>query len=292
MALGKFDGIHLGHRKLLECVNAQKKNGLQSVVFTFDPSAAVYFGGAEKEITLREDKRRIFEELGIDILVEYPLNEATAAILPEDFIRNILTEKMNMRYIACGSDVSFGYRGDGDAELLEREGREGGFTVEVIKKLFIGEKEISSTLLRNALSEGDTILAEKILGEPYRITGCVETGRRLGRRLGFPTMNIYPDPSRQLPRFGVYKTDTFYGGSAYRGLTYVGIRPSVSDEQRPGIETYLFDFDTDMYGKTITVAFLEFIRPEMTFGSLEELRGQMLRDLERCRENAPKNIAD
>ncbi|MCR5501858.1 MAG: bifunctional riboflavin kinase/FAD synthetase [Lachnospiraceae bacterium] len=284
VALGKFDGIHLGHRKLLECLLKVKERGLKTAVFTFDPSAAVYFGTAKKEITLRDDKRRIFEELGIDILVEYPLNADTAAILPRDFIEKVLLRKLSMSYIACGSDVSFGYRGEGNAELLVRAGREYGFEVEVIEKLFLDGKEVSSSLLRQALSDGDTRLAERILGEPYRITGKVETGRRLGRKLGFPTMNIYPDPARLLPGFGVYGTQTHFDGTTYPGLTYVGIRPTVTNERRPGIETFLFDFDTDMYGKTITVAFLEFVRPEMTFGSLEELRRQMLADLRYLRE--------
>ncbi len=280
VALGKFDGVHRGHRKILSELLSSGKDGLTPVVFTFEPSAAVFFGGeGVKEISLRDDKRRIFEDLGVSILVEFPLDHDTAGIGAEDFIKKILSEQLNMKRIVCGPDVSFGYRGAGDKNMLLSFAEKYGYEVSLVEKLMIEEGEISSTLLRKALSDGDMLLAEKILGEPYRIFGTVETGRRLGRSLGMPTMNIYPDTRRCLPQNGVYVTNALFGGAVYRGLTNIGVRPTVSDEGRLSVETYLFDFDTDMYGKNITVEFLSFLRPEKKFDSLKELSAQMARDI-------------
>ena len=153
-ALGKFDGIHIGHRRLLEEILSRRKNGLAACVFTFDPSPAVFFGRSDgKELTTREEKRLLFKRLGVDILIEFPLNRETAATPPEQFAEEILGERMNVRFLAAGSDLSFGAKGAGDAALLHRLGPELGFEVMTVDKVCLEGQEVSSTLVRQQLEK-------------------------------------------------------------------------------------------------------------------------------------------
>lgn len=284
VALGKFDGIHKGHEALLAHILKQKQSGLLAVVFTFHPSAAVYFGKGETgELTTRMEKRKFFESLGIDVLVEFPLNETTAAISAEDFILRILKESMNAAYIAAGRDVSFGYKGLGRRELLERMAKELDYRVEIIDKVYYKDREISSTYVREEVENGNMEKAAALLGRSYSVTGCVEQGNRLGRRLGMPTLNLYPDEDKLLPPNGVYYSRVFYEGCIYPGITNIGKKPTVNDSQQISVETYLYDFDRDMYGKEIVTELLHFKRPEQKFSHVLLLKQQMEKDIEEGR---------
>ncbi len=280
VAIGKFDGVHLGHRRLLEEILGRKKNGLAACVFTFDPTPAVLFGLSDgKELTTREEKRRLFERLGIDILIEFPLTKETAATEPERFVTEILAKQMNTRFVAAGEDLSFGKNGAGDAVLLEKMAPQLGFCVQTIEKIDVNGIEVSSTYIRKLVEEGRMEEAEEMLGMPYTLVGCVEHGNHIGHTLGFPTVNLLPPAGKLLPPNGVYYATVRYNGKVYKAISNVGTKPTVSAEKVMGVESYLYDFDQDIYGQEIEVALKSFRRPERRFGSLEELKSQLDLDI-------------
>ena len=240
VAIGKFDGVHLGHRRLLEEILGRKKYGLAACVFTFDPTPAVLFGLSDgKELTTREEKRRLFERLGIDTLIEFPLTKETAATEPECFATEILAKQMNTRFVAAGEDLSFGKNGAGNAELLERMAPHLGFCVQTIEKIEVNGIEVSSTYIRK----------------------------------------LVPPAGKLLPPNGVYYAAVRHNGKVYKAISNVGTKPTVSSEKVMGVESYLYDFDQDIYGQEIEVALKRFRRPERRFGSLEELKEQLDRDI-------------
>jgi riboflavin kinase/FMN adenylyltransferase len=280
VAIGKFDGVHLGHRMLLEKITEQKQNGYQAVVFTFDTSAAAFFCGEDKELTTKREKRRIFEKMGIDILIEFPLNKETAATEPEDFVSTYLVAQMHAAYICAGTDLSFGRKGAGNYELLQRMASAGGYRVELIDKVRIGGEEVSSTRVRDAVRAGQMEEAAEMLGTPYRISGRVVHGKQLGRTLGMPTANLTPEPDKLMPPNGVYYSRMILGENSYRSISNIGCKPTVSDKQEMGVETYLYDFEGNIYDTDVSVELLAFRRPEMKFENVESLRAQMEKDIE------------
>lgn len=284
VAIGKFDGIHLGHQKLLECIMAQKKQGLKAVIFTFDPPPAVLFGAApDKELMTREEKRAAFELMGTDVLIEFPLTYETAAILPETFIEQLLCKQMHAAYIAAGTDVSFGAKGAGNAELLRRMEAKYGYEVQIIDKVCCDGKVVSSTFVREEVMAGHMEEAQRLLGTPYGIWGSVMHGNRLGRTMGMPTVNLMPPSNKLLPPKGVYYSEVYLEGRKYAGITNIGYKPTVSSEQQMGVETYIYDFEKEIYGVQIEVALLSFKRSEKRFQNTEELKKQMAKDIEEGR---------
>ena len=285
VAIGKFDGLHLGHKKLLKQILEKKSEGLLTTVFTFDPPPEVLFGKRQaKEITTKEEKRIIFEKMGVDILIEYPLNEISAAIEPEDFVKEVLKEKMNMSYLAAGYDLSFGHRGAGNAKLLKELAPKLDFELKIIDKVCEQGREISSTFIREEVEKGNMNHVTKLLGEPYMVIGQVVHGAKLGRRIGMPTINLLPEKEKMLPPKGVYYSRTGIGEKEYKSITNIGEKPTVSNEKQIGVETYLYEFDQDVYGKNAIVKLLEFKRPEQKFADLEELKTQMIKDVNDGRE--------
>lgn len=284
VALGKFDGIHLGHKKLLSRVLEQKEQGLSTVVFTFDTSAASFFGGEEKALSTREEKRAAFARMGIDVLIEFPLNRETAATEPSDFVARYLAEQMRTAYLCAGPDLSFGKGGAGDYALLARCAETYGYRVELIDKVRVEGQEVSSTRVREAVRAGRMEAVSGMLGAPYSVNGEVVHGRRLGRTLGMPTANLIPDAGKLLPPNGVYYSRVILEGKPYRGVSNVGYKPTVSNERILGVETYLYDFDGEIYDREITVELLAFRREERTFDSVEALRRQIAEDVEAGRD--------
>ena len=209
VALGKFDGIHLGHRRLLDKVLEQKKRGMQTVVFTFDTSAASFFGGETKELSTREEKRAAFLQLGIDVLIEFPLNRETAATDPADFVSRYLAAQMRTAYLCAGPDISFGRKGAGDYALLAACAGTYGYQVELIDKVRVDGVEVSSTRVREAVRAGKMEQVSRMLGAPYSVGGRVVHGRQLGRKLGMPTANLVPEESKLIiPELLLVKGDT------------------------------------------------------------------------------------
>lgn len=280
-ALGKFDGVHIGHRRLLDEIILQKSRGFAACVFTFDPAPAVFFGTSDgKELTTREEKRLLFERMGIDILIEFPLDAVSAAMSPEVFAADVLARRMNVRYIAAGSDLSFGAGGAGDARLLHRLGPELGFETKTIDKVCLGGVEVSSTFVRSQVEAGQMRTVEQLLGMPYPVVGRVAEGKKLGRKLGFPTVNLLPGNCKLMPPNGVYLSKVRHGEKMYRAVSNVGYKPTVACERVMGLESYLYDFDGMIYGEEIEVYLCEALRPERRFESVEALRAQIERDIE------------
>ncbi|MCR5255339.1 MAG: bifunctional riboflavin kinase/FAD synthetase [Acetatifactor sp.] len=280
VAIGKFDGIHVGHRRLLDEILEKKKDGLLTCVFTFDPSPAVLFGGGEAgELLTKYEKRVLFERLGIDILVEYPLNYVSAAIPPEDFVTEVLSKRLNASFVAAGDDLSFGDKGAGNAELIKKMGPDLGIDIKTIEKVEVDGIVASSTYIRELVAKGDMEKAERFLSMPYTIMGTISHGNSIGKTLGFPTINVPLDDNKILPPFGVYIAKVRVGENVYKGLTNIGRKPTVADDLKPLSETYLYDFDGDIYGKEAEIGLLKFTRPETKFGSLEELKAQLQSDI-------------
>lgn len=278
-AIGKFDGIHKGHEKLLEKIMMQKEKGLKTVIFTFDPLPAILFGQTQiKELTTRQEKEEIFERMGVDILIEFPLTESTASMSPENFIEEILVQKMNTAYVAAGTDLSFGYKGKGDAALLKNLSGKFNFCVEIIEKVCHNKREISSSYIREEIEKGNMENAAALIGNAYSISGIVEHGNQLGRTLSMPTVNLLPDERKLLPPYGVYFSRINMDGKFYCGVTNIGSKPTVSNENRPGVETYIFGFEEEIYDKKITVYLDHYRRPEKKFAGIEQLRTQLMED--------------
>lgn len=279
IAIGKFDGIHVGHQALLECIINMKKDGLQAVVFTFSPSPEEFFKGCIlPAIDTIEEKYSNFETMGVDVLVEYPLTKESAAISPRDFMQKILLEKLHAGYVVSGTDLSFGNKGLGNSKMLSEFARANGFQYEMIDKICINNMEVSSTAVRTAIAEGRMEDAAKMLGREYKISGEVVHGRALGRTMKMPTINVIPAKQKLLPPSGVYATITVLGDREILGVTNIGYKPTVSNEMKLGVETHLFDFDEDVYGKHVTVKILHFIRPEMQFSGIDSLAKQIEAD--------------
>lgn len=280
VAIGKFDGVHRGHMELLSHIIKMKKKKMAAVVFTFHPSAAVFFGQSkEAELTTRYEKRQLFESMGVDVLVEFPLNKETAATSPEEFVEKILARQMQAGYIAAGADVSFGYKGLGNKELLIRMAGQLDYQVEIINKVYEEAREISSTYVREEVEKGDMEKTARLLGRFYSFEGQVERGNRLGRKLGMPTLNLYPEREKLLPPKGVYYSRVLFEGGTYPGITNIGLKPTVNSTSHISVETYLYDFDKDMYGRKIVTELLQFKRPEQKFESVEMLKTQMEKDI-------------
>ena len=280
IAIGKFDGIHKGHLELLSHIIKMKEQKMAAVVFTFHPSASAFFGQTKgAELTTRYEKRQLFEELGIDILVEFPLNEETAATSAEEFIEKILVKQMHAGYIAAGEDLSFGYKGMGNKELLMQMSEKFNYRVQIISKVYYMEREISSTYVREEVEKGNMDTTVRLLGRYYSFEGRVEKGNRLGRKLGMPTLNLYPDKEKLLPPKGVYYSRVRFAGEIYPGITNIGYKPTVNNKNEISVETYLYDFDKEIYGRKIVTELLQFKRPEQKFDGVEKLKEQMEKDI-------------
>lgn len=281
VAMGKFDGLHVGHRKLLGRILEQRDRGLAPCVFTFEPSPAVFFGLSDgKELMSRWEKRRAFEEMGVEVLIEFPMTKESAAMQPDIFIQEILVRRLKCAYVAAGEDVSFGSRGAGDAELLRRMGAQCGYKTQIIEKIRVHGQEVSSTYVRNCVENGRMEEAAQLLGTPYTVRGEVCHGAGEGAIFGMPTANIPFPEDRLSPPFGVYFSRVLYGGNSYAAISNVGCKPTVTDAGRVGVETYLYDFEGNLYGKDIAVQLMAFHRPEQRFESVDALKRQLRADRE------------
>ncbi len=287
VTLGKFDGRHRGHQKLMAKMKEIKgRTGWKMAVFTFSVTPdSMVTGHSQQLLTTNLERRNNMEKTGIDYLVEYPFTAETLHMEAEEFIRRILAGQMNARAVVVGTDCSFGYNRSGNAQVLKELASKYGYEAWVIEK----EKDesrardISSTYIREELDKGHVEKAWDLLGEPYAIHGEVVHGRNMGGRVfGFPTANILPPPSKRLPLFGVYVSRVRVDDTYYQGVTNIGRKPTVEGENPAGAETYIFGLDRDLYGKVIEVQLLSFLRKEQAFGSFEELKEQIRRDKDRA----------
>ncbi len=297
VVLGKFDGVHIGHRLLVAKLLEQKEKGLKTVVFTFDKSpASLFIHDTEgyRELCTLEEKRAIFEELGVDVLIEFPMNKETAAIPAEEFVTEMLQKELNCKMLIAGEDITFGYKGLGDSRLLEAYSSKCDYKVEILKKILVrdiikeedSEEEVSSTGIRKDINAGKIARANILMERAFQVTGEVVHGNQLGSTvLDMPTANIKWPENKVFPAFGVYFTCVTAGTKQYPAITNVGRKPTVSGDLGEVLaETYLYDFRGDLYGQEISVSFYEYVRPENRFKSLDALKMQLKQDLQKGRE--------
>lgn len=294
VALGKFDGLHKGHRILIDKITACKAQGLKAVMFTFDFHPAAWLKNKPLDLIFtREERKQWAERMGIDVLIEFPFDAETSAQEAEDFVEKILIGELGAKVIVSGTDFRFGHNRRGSVEMLDTLGKQYGFRMDVCEKLQMeapvygdegrtGEtalQDVSSTLIRQAITYGDIDIAAKLLGTPYAVHGGVIHGKALGRTLSFPTANITPEPNKITPPNGVYVSRVLIGKNSYRSISNIGFNPTVSDGKIKKIETFIFDFDGNIYDENITVEFLDFVRPEQKFENVEALRQQIDADV-------------
>lgn len=280
VTLGKFDGIHKGHRKLVENILQQKEYGLKSVLCAFD--------SASQGLLTSQERRRILEEMGVDILLECPLSNGLKHMKADAFVKEVLVGDLQAAYVAVGEDFRFGYERKGTPSLLCELGKKHGFQVQILPKEMDGRRKISSTFIREELKHGNMEKVTVLLGYDFIVDGVVKHGRGLGHKLLFPTTNLIPPKDKLMPPNGVYVTVSRFGERVYKGITNIGYKPTVG-ERFLGVETYLFDCQKDLYGRECSVSFKKFLRPEKKFHSLDLLKEQMQRDIQRGKEYFEEN---
>ena len=289
VTLGKFDGVHRGHRKLIERVlQIGKKEDCETAVFTFDVSPQVRMGSAKaKMLMTNEERRSLLKEIGVDLLVECPFTEAVQNMEAEEFVEKVLIGRLRMKYAVVGTDFHFGRGRRGNPEFLRRMGKEMDFSVEIVQKEKDGSRDISSTYVREELEAGRMENVRRLLGYPFFVSGKIVHGRHKGHSFGYPTINQVPEPEKLLPPWGVYTSRTRVGGKLYNSVTNIGKKPTVRGKEL-GAETYLFDCDENLYGLEARVELLSFQRPERKFESEQALMAQLRRDAEEAQENAER----
>lgn len=270
VTLGKFDGLHLGHQKLISKIRSYASEECESVVCAFDMHR-------ESLMTGRERKEHL--EGRVDWLIDQHFTKEFREMEAEEFVEKVLHDILHAGHIVVGKDFNFGYGKRGNVDMLNEMSGKYGYTLDVIEKERYLGTVISSTYIKDALAQGDVKLAECLLGYPYALTGIVQHGKQLGRTLGFPTMNIEPEENKILPRFGVYACRVKIEGKWYDAVGNAGIKPTVTDEHRRLLEVFVYGYKGDAYGKEITAQFCDFERPETKFGSLEELKDNVMRDM-------------
>lgn len=280
VTFGKFDGVHSGHQKIFAIVN--KKAGelnAQSMVVTFDkiplsicPLAQQHF------ITTNFERKDIIENLGLDILIEYPFTDNFMHTEPEVFIEEVIARKLKAKCVVIGPDFCFGRDRRGNADMICHYAEKYGYEAIVVEKEKYEDREISSTFVREELKIGHMETVNMLLNRPYSIKGIVVKGNQFGRTINIPTVNIYPVESKLLPPNGVYSSETIIDGKIFYGVTNIGTKPTVNDGHVISVETNLFDFHQNIYGKNIEVCLKHFQRPEMKFDSVESLKKQIEND--------------
>ncbi len=280
IALGKFDGIHVGHQLLIDGLMQERLRGRQALVFTFgDSPMSVLSGGSKKSIYTSEEKALYFSQFGVDVLLEYPFTKEFASCPPEEFVAECLVKQLGARSIYVGEDFHFGRGRSGNVGLLKLLGEEYGFEVYALPKKTQHGKVVSSTLIRDML-ETHFHVANELLGNPYFVYGEVIHGNYLGHTIGFPTINQRIPEQKLIPAYGVYASRVSVDGVYYNGISNLGQKPTIEGNHQIGLETYILDFEGDLYGQKLQVELLFFIRPEEKFASVDELKIQIQNDIE------------
>lgn len=289
VALGNFDGIHIGHREIMKAaLDAAKQQGMRSLCFTFSNHPFNFIlqrddsdPDAVKLICTEEEKIGLIEEMGFDILVNVPFDETVMKMRAHEFFEGIVISKLNAGFVSVGFNYTYGARAEGKPDMLREECEKAGIGVSIRDAVTVDGHVVSSTLIREMISTGNMEMTAKLLGRPYSFAGTVSHGKRLGTRMGIPTINIPASKRQMLPPNGVYFSRIKIGGKVYNSVSNLGINPTVnSDSSVKTIETNIFDFDEDVYGSDITVCFDHFSRGERKFRDKEELFEQIARDCE------------
>lgn len=280
VTLGVFDGVHLGHQKLLEqCRHRAKIRHLAAVVYTFDPHPVKVLSpeGCPPLLMTQKQKLDMLKHMGLDVVVVESFTKRLSHLSPENFFRKILIERLAAKEILVGYDFTFGAQRSGTTAQLVEMGEQAGIAVHIMKAFFSDEYLISSTAIRQKVQEGDMMRAARLLGRPYSIEGTVVKGDGLGRQLGFPTANLKSD-NELLPHNGVYACYCYLKGRRYRAITNVGIRPTFKGEELR-IESHILHFKGSLIRRRLRIEFLNRLRPEIRFQSPEELIEQIHKDV-------------
>jgi riboflavin kinase/FMN adenylyltransferase len=284
LTLGVFDGLHLGHQLVMRTViERARASGAVPTVITFDPHprAVLHPESAPPLLQTFDQKVEALGVLGIEQTIVVRFTRAFAEVCAEDFLRDVVHERLQAREVYLGKGFAFGHHREGNIELLKRVSRELGFHAEEVPEVQLRRKRISSSLIRRLLLEGRVNLARRMLGRPYGVEGRVVRGAERGRTLGFPTANLRPQ-NRVIPRHGVYVTATLIKGAWRRSITNIGTRPTFEREAEPSLETFVINWEGDLYGDVLRVRFLHRLRDEKRFDGVEELKRQIDLDLSRA----------
>ncbi|MFI5293982.1 MAG: bifunctional riboflavin kinase/FAD synthetase [Thermodesulfovibrionales bacterium] len=293
LTLGNFDGLHLGHQELVRMIiRRARETGALSMVVTFRPHPLKILAPEKCPplISIYEEKIKLFERLGIDVLVKIPFTLEFSAMPPEDFVRDVLCGTLGAKEIFVGYNYRFGKGRKGDIRTLRSLGEKYGFAVREIEQIAFGGEVISSTKIRTLLREGDVEHAAKLLGRTYAITGIVVKGDGRGKGLGFPTANIAPKHSI-IPADGVYAVRLIVREKVYDGIANIGMRPTFNKKVL-AIEVHVFDFNEDIYGEDISLYFIRKIREEKKFKGAEALVTQIKSDIETAKEILSSHLAE
>jgi riboflavin kinase / FMN adenylyltransferase len=287
LAIGVFDGVHLGHQAVISTsARHAKEAGGTPIVVTFDPHPVKVLrpNHAPHLITATRHKIALIRDLGVGHLLVLHFDRTFAATSPEEFVAQLVANSRPLREICVGHEWSFGKGRAGNLALLKQLGLTHNFNVVGVEAVTVNGEVVSSTAIRKAVAEGNLIKATQMLGREYTILGTVIAGEKLGRKLGFPTANLSAH-SEQFPPNGVYVVEARRAGTLHRGVANLGYRPTVSGEKPERLlELHLFDLDRDIYGEELEVRFLHYLRPEQKFENVEALKTQIARDVEQARE--------
>lgn len=281
LAIGAFDGLHKGHQLIInEALKEARKNKYPAAVLSFHPHPLEIIPGKNPppSIVSRRQKISILEKMGIDYYFEQEFNQQFASLRAEEFINEILLDKIKVDTVVVGDDFRFAYKNEGNVEILKKMGELHGFKANVISQLHASDDRISSTRIRTLLKNGGIKKAKKLLGRPYQICGEVIHGKKIGRKLGFPTANIELETNYALPPEGVYAVKVKIDGEEYIASANLGFNPTFNN-QNISFEVYILDFKGNIYGRRLCIDIIEFIRDEKNFDSKEELISQMEQDI-------------
>lgn len=284
LTLGVFDGLHLGHQRIMQTV-AERANAASAhaTAITFDPHprAVLHPESAPPLLQTLDQRLANFEVLGIEQAIVVPFDRDFASQPAEDFLRDIVHDRLQAKEVYLGKGFAFGKGRGGNIDLLRKMSGELGFIADEVPEVTLRGRRISSSKIRDLLDEGRVNLARRMLGRPYGVEGVIIRGNRRGHTIGFPTANLKPH-NRVIPKYGVYATATLVDGTWRKSITNIGVRPTFESDADPSIETYLFDFDGDLYGDVLRVRFLHRIRDERKFNGIEELKAQIQKDSARA----------
>jgi len=284
LTLGVFDGLHLGHQQIMRTVRERARaTGAVPTVITFDPHprAVLHPESAPPLLQTLDQKVEAFGVLGIEQTIVIPFTKEFSLIRAEDFLRDVVKERLQAREVYLGRGFAFGHNREGHIDLLRRVSEELGFFADEVSEVRLRGQRVSSSKVRGLLAEGKVNLARRMLGRPYGVEGRVERGAERGHQLGFPTANLHPR-NRVIPRNGVYVTGTLVEGQWRRSVTNIGVRPTFASDAEPSVETFVMNWDGDLYGDVVRVRFLHRLRDERKFNSVEELTAQIQKDVRRA----------
>lgn len=280
VALGNFDGLHKGHQQLIcEAVRLSKEQGVPAVIFTFrnHPTNEIAGKTVVKKIMEIGEKAAVAQRLGVDYMANIRFNSFIMKLEPEEFVRKVLVKSLKAKHVVCGFNYSFGYKGAGTSVTLQELGKKYGFGVTVIPEFTIDGQTVSSTYIRGLIEKGDMQSYIRFTGRTYKLGGLVIQGQHFGRTMGFPTANLNLKSSLALPCNGVYITKTRVNNQVYASVTNVGNKPTVGEFDK-NAESHIFDYSGDLYGQRVMVEFVDMLRPEQKFDSIDALAAQIQKD--------------